>query len=168
MKKYDLMNDVNARGTFLLSKSAIPHLVAARSQGTPAHILTLSPPLNLDPAWFGAHLAYTVAKYAMSMMTIGLAEELRRHAINVNSLWPRTTIATAAVRNLVGGDTLMAMSRTPQIMADAAHLVLTSAPGTLTGQFLIDEDVLTRAGRVDFESYRAGPGTGPLMPDLFL
>ena len=168
MKKYDLMHDVNARGTFLLSKSAIPHLVAARSQGTPAHILTLSPPLNLDPAWFGAHLAYTVAKYAMSMMTIGLAEELRRHAINVNSLWPRTTIATAAVRNLVGGDTLMAMSRTPQIMADAAQLVLTSAPGTLTGQFLIDEDVLTRAGRVDFESYRAGPGTGPLMPDLFL
>ena len=142
--------------------------MAARRQGTPAHILTLSPPLNFYFYLFGSNVFYTVAKYAMSMMTIGLAEELRRHAINVNSLWPRTTIATAAVRNLVGGDTLMAMSRTPQIMADAAQLVLTSAPGTLTGQFLIDEDVLTRAGRVDFEAYRAVPGTAPLMPDLFL
>lgn len=168
MKKYDLMQDINVRGTFLLTTRAIPHLIAARAAGRAAHVLTLSPPLDLDPRWFGGHLAYTMAKYGMSMTTLGFAEELRPHGINVNSLWPRTTIATAAVKNLLGGDAVMAVSRTPEIVADAAHAILTSPPGEMTGRFLIDDDVLAGVGITDLDGYRAAPGDGPLAPDIFL
>lgn len=164
MKQYDLMQDINARGTFLLSKASIPLL--ERSEN--AHVLTLSPPLDLRPRWAGSYLAYTMAKYGMSLVTLGLAEELREAGIAVNSLWPRTTIATAAVRNLLGGDGAMARTRTVEIMADAAHAVLTRDSRTCTGQFLIDDDVLREQGVTDLEGYRTVPGEGPLDPDLFV
>ncbi len=164
MKKYDLMADINARGTFLLSKTAIPHL----ERSDHAHVLTLSPPLDLRPRWAGSYLGYTMAKYGMSLVTLGLAEELREAGIGVNSLWPRTLIATAAVRNLLGGDEALAGSRTPEIVADAAHAVLTRDPRTCTGQFLVDDEVLAEEGVTDLERYRTQPGSGPLEPDLFL
>lgn len=164
MRKYDLMQDINARGTFLLSKTAIPHL----ERSAHAHVLTLSPPLDLRPQWAGTYLAYTMAKYGMSLVTLGLAQELRGAGIAANSLWPRTTIATAAVANLLGGDQALAVSRTPAIMADAAHAVLVRDPRTVTGQFLIDEQVLAEQGVTDLEHYRAVPGGGPLETDLFL
>ncbi len=163
-KKYDLMADVNVRGTFLLSRAAVPHLL----QSTNAHILSLSPPLNLDPRWLGAHTGYTLAKYGMTMATLGLAAEFG--GIAANTLWPRTTIATAAVQNLLGGDRLMAVSRTPQIYADAAWEVLVRPAGERTGQSLIVEDVLEAAGVTDFSGYAAVPGTPEerLFPDIFL
>jgi citronellol/citronellal dehydrogenase len=164
MKRYDLMQDINARGTFLLSKSAIPHL----ERSTHAHVLTLSPPLDLRPKWAGAYLAYTMAKYGMSLVTLGLAEELREAGIAANSLWPRTTIATAAVANLLGGDQALAGSRTPTIMADAAHAVLVRDPRTCTGHFFLDEQVLAQQGVTDLDRYRTVPGGGPLEADLFL
>ena len=164
MKKYDLMQDINARGTFLLSKTAIPHL----ERSAHAHVLTLSPPLDLRPQWAGSYLAYTMAKYGMSLVTLGLAEELRAAGIAANSLWPRTTIATAAVANLLGGDRALASSRTPAIMAEAAHAVLVRDPRTCTGQFLLDEQVLAEQGVTDLDRYRAVPGSGPLETDLFL
>lgn len=126
MKKYDLMQDINCRGSFLLSKLSIPALKESAQAGRNPHILTLSPPLNLDPKWAGQSLGYTIAKYGMSLTTLGLAEELRKYGIGVNSLWPRTTIATAAVKNLLGGDEMVRTSRTPDIYADSAYLVLTS------------------------------------------
>jgi citronellol/citronellal dehydrogenase len=161
VKRFDLIQAVNARGTFLLSRAAIPHL----EQSTNPHILTLSPPLNLDPYWLGAHLAYTLSKYGMSLCTIGLAEELRRRGIAANSLWPRTLIATAAIRNL-GGEDLGERARTPAIMADAAWEVLSRPAATTSGNLFVDEDVLRAAGVTDFDRYRAGsrePET-----DLFL
>ncbi|MGV8846111.1 SDR family oxidoreductase [Tessaracoccus sp.] len=163
-KKYDLMADVNVRGTFLLSRAAVPHLL----QSTNAHILSLSPPLNLDPKWLGAHTGYTLAKYGMTMATLGLAAEFV--GIAANTLWPRTTIATAAVQNLLGGDRLMAVSRTPQIYADAAWEVLVRPAAESSGQSLIVEDVLERAGVTDFSGYAAVPGTPDerLFPDIFL
>ena len=163
-KKYDLMADVNVRGTFLLSRAAVPHLL----QSTNAHILSLSPPLNLDPRWLGAHTGYTLSKYGMTMATLGLAAEFG--GIAANTLWPRTTIATAAVQNLLGGDRLMAVSRTPQIYADAAWEVLVRPAGERTGQSLIVEDVLEAAGVTDFSGYAAVPGTPEerLFPDIFL
>ena len=164
MKKYDLMQDINARGTFLLSKTSIPHL----ERSPHAHVLTLSPPLDLRPTWAGTYLAYTMAKYGMSLVTLGLAEELREVGIAVNSLWPRTTIATAAVANLLGGDQAVARSRMPAVMADAAHAVLLRDPRTCTGRFLLDEQVLAEQGVTDLDRYRAGPGSGPLETDLFL
>jgi citronellol/citronellal dehydrogenase len=164
MKGYDLMQDINARGTFLLSKLAIPHLEASDR----AHILTLSPPIDLRPKWAGSYLAYTMAKYGMSLVTLGLAEELREAGIAANSLWPRTTIATAAVANLLGGDDTVGRSRTPEIMADAAHAVLVRDSRTCTGNFFIDEDVLREEGVTDLERYRVGPGDQPLEADLFL
>jgi citronellol/citronellal dehydrogenase len=164
MKKYDLMQDINARGTFLLSKTAIPHL----ERSDHAHVLTLSPPLDLRPTWAGQYLAYTMAKYGMSLTTLGLAEELRDAGIGVNSLWPRTTIATAAVANLLGGDEALGRTRTPAIVADAAYAVLARDPRTCTGNFFIDEDVLREEGVTDLEGYRAAPGDGALQEDLFL
>ena len=164
MKKYDLMQDINARGTFLLSKAAIPHL----ERSAHAHVLTLSPPLDLRPKWAGAYLAYTMAKYAMSLVTLGLAEELRDVGIAANSLWPRTTIATAAVANLLGGAEALAGSRTPMIMSDAAHAVLVRDPRSCTGNFFIDEDVLAEEGVTDLDRYRTVSGSGPLATDLFL
>lgn len=168
MKKYDLMQDINCRGSFLLSKLSIPSLRESAKAGRNPHILTLSPPLNLNPRWAGGHLAYTIAKYGMSLTTLGLAEELKKDGIGVNSLWPRTTIATAAVQNLLGGDAVVNASRTPDIYADAAYLVLTS-PGTeATGNFYIDDEVLAANGITDLEKYRAGaPGT-ELQLDIFL
>lgn len=164
MKKYDLMQDINCRGSFLLPKTALPALRKSKN----AHVLTLSPPLNLDPKWAGAHLGYTIAKYGMSLTTLGLAEELKGDGIAVNSLWPRTTIATAAVRNLLGGEEMVAASRTPEIMADAAHVVLTQPAKTYTGQFLIDDEVLEAHGVTDLDQYAVGNPAGPFAPDIFL
>lgn len=162
MKKYDLMQDINCRGSFLLAKTALPHLERSSS----AHVLTLSPPINLDPRWAGGQLGYTIAKYGMSLVTLGLAEEWRERGIAANSLWPRTAIATAAVQNLLGGDETMARSRSPQIMADAAHAVLTRDPKECTGQFLIDDEVLAEEGITDLSPY--GGTDGELMLDFFL
>lgn len=168
MKKYDLMQDINCRGSFLLSKLSIPALKESAQAGRNPHILTLSPPLNLDPKWAGASLGYTIAKYGMSLTTLGLAEELRKYGIGVNSLWPRTTIATAAVRNLLGGDDMVSTSRTPDIYADSAYLVLTSPAKDTTGNFFIDDEVLAAHGITDLDKYRVVPGDGPLTTDLFL
>ncbi len=168
MKKYDLMQDINCRGSFLLSKLSIPALRESAKAGRNPHILTLSPPLNLNPRWAGQSLGYTIAKYGMSLTTLGLAEELKPDGIGVNSLWPRTTIATAAVKNLLGGDAMVANSRTPDIYADAAYLVLTS-PGTeTTGNFFIDDDVMRAHGVTDLDKYRVVPGDAELQLDLFL
>lgn len=160
-KKYDLMHSINVRGTFMMSRACLPYLLKADNP----HILTLSPPLNLDPAWFGQHLAYTMSKYGMSMVTLGLAAEFKN--IGVNALWPATTIATAAVQNLLGGDYLMQRSRTPQIVADAAVAILQRPAAECTGNFFIDEDVLRNEGTNDFTHYAVNPGQS-LMKDLFL
>jgi citronellol/citronellal dehydrogenase len=168
MKRYDLMQDINVRGTFLLSKLALPALRASAASGTGAHILTLSPPLNLDPVWAGRHLAYTMAKYGMSLTTLGLAEELRGDGIGVNSLWPATLIDTAAIRAMPGGDALASAGRSPQIVADAAHAVLTGDPRTTTGNFFTDEEVLRAAGVTDFAPYSLGASEDRLVPDIFL
>src|SRR4051794_24891308 len=161
MKRYDLMQDINTRGTFLVSKACLPHL----RQGDNPHVLTLSPPLNLDPKWFGPHVAYTIAKYGMSMCTLGMAEEFRGE-VAFNSLWPRTIIATAAVQNLLGGDAAMARSRRPEIMADAAYAIFTRPARECTGNFFIDEDLLEG---VDLGRYRYGDAAEEdLAPDLFL
>ncbi|QEW04442.1 SDR family oxidoreductase [Microbacterium lushaniae] len=165
-KKYDLMQDVNVRGTFLLSRAAIPMLSDAENP----HILSLSPPLNTTAKWLGAHTGYSLAKFGMTMVTLGMAEEFADRGIAANTLWPRTTIATAAVQNILGGDRIMAASRTPEIYADAAYEVLTAPARERTGQTLIVEDVLAEAGVTDFARYAAVPGTpdGALFPDIFL
>ena len=146
-----------------MSRACIPHLKKAENP----HILTLSPPLNMDPAWFGRYLAYTMSKYGMSMVALGLAEELKPHRIGVNALWPKTTIATAAIQNVVGGDVLMQRSRKPEIVADAVFHILQRPSTECTGNFFIDEDILREKGVTDFESYSVNPGQ-KLMPDLFL
>ncbi|WP_330246682.1 MULTISPECIES: NAD(P)-dependent oxidoreductase [unclassified Streptomyces] len=161
MKRYDLMQDINTRGTFLLSKAAIPHLRAAANP----HILTLSPPLNLAPHWVGRHLGYTLAKYGMSLCTIGLAEELAADGIAANSLWPRTLIDTAAVRNVVGG---ARNARTPQIMADAAYAILTRNARECTGNLYIDDEVLAAEGVTDLSVYAPADFRGELALDIFL
>ncbi|GAA1701111.1 NAD(P)-dependent oxidoreductase [Microbacterium sediminicola] len=165
-KKYDLMQEVNVRGTFMLSRAAIPHL----THSTNPHILSLSPPLNLSPRWLGAHTGYTMAKYGMTMATLGMASEFAGAGIAANTLWPRTTIATAAVQYSLGGDRMMAVSRTPEIYADAAYEVITKPAREYTGQTLIVEDVLEAAGITDFARYAAVPGTpdAALFPDVFL
>src|SRR5215212_7990537 len=149
VKGYDLMQEINVRGTFMVTRACLPHL---KKSGKNPHVLTLSPPLNLDPKWFGAHVAYTIAKYGMSMCTLGMAEEFRGDGIAFNALWPRTIIATAAVQNLLGGDAAMARSRSPEIMADAAHEVFTRPSRECTGNFFIDEDLLEG----DLGRYRYG------------
>jgi citronellol/citronellal dehydrogenase len=163
MKRYDLMQDINCRGTFLLSKTSIPHLEKAENP----HILTLSPPINLDPKWAGANLAYTIAKYGMSLCTLGLAEELRPRGIAANSLWPRTIIATAAVQNLLGGDEAMAKARSPQIYADSAHAILTRPAAECTGNFFIDDEVLAEEGITDLSGYSQADES-ELVADIFL
>jgi citronellol/citronellal dehydrogenase len=163
MKRYDLMQDVNARGTFLLSRLCVPYL---READNP-HVLTLSPPLSLDPKWYGPHLAYTLAKFGMSMCTLGMAVEHADAGIAFNSLWPRTIIATAAVQNLLGGDAAMAQSRKPEIVADAAHHILTRPARTTTGNFFIDDEVLADAGVTDLGAY-AYVADADLQVDLFL
>jgi citronellol/citronellal dehydrogenase len=164
VKGYDLMQEINARGTFVVTRACLPHL---KKSGENPHVLTLSPPLNLDPQWFGAHVAYTISKYNMSMLTLGWAEEFREDGIAFNSLWPRTMIATAAVMNLLGGEEAMAQSRNPEILADAAHAILARGP-ECTGNFFIDEDVLAEEGITDLGRYRADPEGGELAVDLFL
>ena len=161
MKRYDLMQDINARGTYACSQACLPYLIKSDNP----HILTLSPPLNLDPKWFAPHVAYTIAKYGMSMCTLGMAREFASKGVAVNSLWPRTTIATAAVE-VYFPESLQA-SRKPQIMADAAHVILTADSRTTTGNFFIDEDVLRDSGVTDFDRYALNPG-GRLQTDLFL
>ena len=164
LRRFDLMFGINTRGTFLASKLAVPHLRKAKNP----HILMLSPPLDMQPRWFAGHVAYSIAKYGMSLCVLGLAEELKGDGIAVNALWPRTTIATAAIRNILGGDKLMRMSRTPEILADAAHLVFTQPAKSFTGNFLIDDTLLYETGGVrDFDKYRADPSM-PLAPDFFV
>ena len=165
MKRYDLMNGINARGTFMVGKHCIPHL----KKSSNPHILTLSPPLDMKAKWFAPHVAYSMAKYGMSLCTLAWAEEFRKDGIAANSLWPRTTIATAAVR-MLGGDPFLKKSRTAEIMADAAHVILTSKAREFTGNFCIDDIVLWNAGVKDFSKYAAVPGTPDkdLLPDFFL
>jgi citronellol/citronellal dehydrogenase len=163
MKRFDLMHQINARGTFLVSKHAIPHLEKA---GNP-HILMLSPPLDMAEKWFAPHLAYTMAKFGMSLCVLGLAGELRAKGIAVNALWPRTTIATAAIQNLLGGDALMRASRKPEIMADAAHALFEKPSRAFTGRFLIDDSFLAEQGVTDFSKYRVTADV-PLAPDFFV
>jgi len=163
MKRYDLMQDINARGTFLVSKSCIPHLKKADNP----HVLTLSPPLSLEPRWAKGHVAYTMAKYGMSLCTLGMAEEFREDGIAFNSLWPRTLVATAAVRNLLGGEAAMSRSRKPEIMADSAHAILTRPSRETTGNFFLAEDVLLEEGVSDFDAYAAAPGAEPQV-DLYV
>ncbi len=161
MKRFDLMHQINTRGTFLVSQACLPHLLKAQNP----HILNLSPPLSMKAKWFAPHVAYTMAKYGMSMCVLGMAEEFKGK-VAVNALWPKTMIATAAVQNLLGGDESMKVSRKPEIMGDAAHAILVKGTD-YTGQFLIDEDVLRAEGVTDFDPYAFVPG-GPLMTDLFL
>jgi citronellol/citronellal dehydrogenase len=162
MKRYDLMQDINTRGTFVLTKACLPYL----KQAANPHVLTLSPPLNLSPAWFGRSLAYTIAKYGMSMCTLGFAEEFKPFGVAANSLWPRTTIATAAIRNLLGGEEAMRRSRDPRIVADAAHAILTRPSRECTGRFFIDDEVLAEEGITDLSTY--GGVESELQSDLFL
>jgi citronellol/citronellal dehydrogenase len=164
MKRFDLMMGINTRGTFLVSKACLPHLKRSANP----HILMMSPPLDMHPKWFGGHVAYTIAKYGMSLCVLGMAEEFKKDGVAVNALWPRTTIATAAIKNVLGGDKLMRMSRTADILADAAHLVFAQPAKTFTGNFLIDDTFLHDAGGVtDFEGYRVDKAM-PLAPDFFV
>ena len=163
-KRYDLMQSINARGTFLAIRACIPHL----KQSDNGHILSLSPPINLEPQWLKAHAAYTLSKYGMTLLTLAAAEELRDAGVAANTLWPRTIIATAAVQNLLGGDEAMARARSPEIYADSAYAILVKPAREYTGQTLIDDEVLAAAGVTDLESYRAGPGDGELIGDLFV
>ncbi len=165
MKRYDLMNGINARGTYMVGRACIPYL---KKSANP-HILTLSPPLDMKAKWFGPNLAYAMAKFGMSLCTLGWSEEFRKDGIAANSLWPRTTIATAAVR-MLGGDSFLQKSRTPEIMADAAHAILCKPSREYTGKFCIDDLVLHADGMRDFSNYAAVPGTrdSDMLPDFFL
>jgi citronellol/citronellal dehydrogenase len=162
MKRYDLMQDINTRGTFLVSKACVPHL----KNGSNPHILTLSPPLDMNPKWFRNHLGYTIAKYGMSMCVLGMADEFRDDGIAVNALWPRTMIATAADQNLLGGEEALKRSRRPEIVADAAHAILTRPSREATGNFYVDDEVLAEEGVEDLSKYAYGDGE--LQLDLFL
>jgi citronellol/citronellal dehydrogenase len=164
LKRYDLMQDINTRGTFSVSRACIPHL----KQASNPHVLTLSPPLDLQPKWFKDHVGYTISKYGMSMCTLGMAEEFRDDGIAFNSLWPRTIIATAAVQNLLGGDAAMKSSRKPEIVADAAHAILTRPSRESTGNFFLAEDVLAEEGITDLSAYSYSDGDSELIPDLFV
>ena len=167
MKRFDLMFGVNVRGTFLCSQVCLPHLKLSASACRNPHILPLSPPLNLDPKWFRDHVAYTMAKYGMSLCVLGMAEEFRNDGIGVNALWPRTVIATAALAMIPGAREQLDRTRQPSIMADAAHAILTRDARTTTGNFFLDDEVLRDAGVTDFDRYAVKPGM-PLLPDLFL
>ncbi|HQR11611.1 MAG TPA: NAD(P)-dependent oxidoreductase [Casimicrobiaceae bacterium] len=167
MKRFDLMFGVNVRGTFLCSQACLPHLKASAAAGRNPHILTLSPPLDMDPRWFRDHVAYTMAKYGMSMCVLGMAGEFRGDGIAVNALWPRTVIATAALAMLPWVSEQLDRTRKPSIMADAAHAILTREACKTSGNFFMDDDVLRAAGVTDFDVYAVKPGT-PLLPDLFI
>jgi citronellol/citronellal dehydrogenase len=163
LKRFDLMHGINTRGTFACSQACLPHLLRSSNP----HILNNSPPLNMEARWFAPHVAYTMAKYGMSMCVLGMAEELREAGVAVNALWPRTVIATAAVQNLLGGEEALRGCRLPEIMADAAHAILTRQSRSFTGHFCIDEEVLRSEGVTDFARYQAVPGA-ELMPDYFI
>ena len=163
MKRFDLMHGVNTRGTFACSQACLPHLKRASNP----HILNLSPPLNMEARWFAPHVAYTMAKFGMSMCVLGMAEELRGDGVAVNALWPATVIATAAVQNLLGGDEVVRRSRKPEIVADAAYAILTKPSREFTGRFCIDEEVLREEGVEDFSVYAVEPGM-ELIPDFFV
>ena len=166
MKRYDLMHQINTRGTFLVSKACIPHLLKAENP----HVLNLSPPLNMEERWFAPHVAYTMAKFGMSMCVLGMSGEFKKQGIAFNALWPRTAIATAAVQNLLGGDDSMRRCRKPEIMADAAHLIFSQNSRDCTGNFFIDDEVLGRLGGItDFSQYRyMDIPDSELMPDFFV
>ncbi len=163
MKRFDLMQQVNARGSYMTTKLAVPYLAKAANP----HVLMLAPPLDMKEKWFASHTAYSMAKFGMSLAVLGLAGELRPSGIAVNALWPRTTIATAAVNNLLGGENLMRASRKPDIMADAAHAIFLTPSRELNGRFLIDDVFLSENGVTDFDVYRVEP-TSPLAPDFFV
>jgi citronellol/citronellal dehydrogenase len=163
MKRYDLMQAVNARGTYLCSKTCLAHLLKA----TNPHVLNIAPPLNMAARWFRDHVAYTMSKYGMSMCVLGMAEEFREQGVAVNALWPKTAIATAAVKNLLGGDAAIRRCRKPEIMADAAHAILVRDCRTCTGNFFVDEQVLRDEGTTDFDAYAVSPGE-ELLPDFFV
>ena len=164
MKRYDLMNQVNARGTFLCSKLALPYLLKSANP----HILNLAPPLDLDPKWFSGHVAYTMAKFGMSLCTLGMSAEFREQGVAVNSLWPLTAIDTAAVRFALGGDAMARVCRTPDIIADAAYSILCRPSRECTGNFFIDEEVLRADGVTDFAAYAPHAGDSPLAGDFFV
>ena len=163
MKRYDLMHHINTRGTYACSQACLPHLLKAENP----HILNLSPPLNMEEKWFAPHVAYTMAKFGMSMCVLGMAGEFRSRGVAVNALWPRTVIATAAVQNLLGGDDTIKGSRTPEIMADAAHVILTRPSRECTGNFFVDDEVLASVGKTNLDEYAVSPGH-PLFPDFFV
>jgi len=167
MKRFDLMFGVNVRGTYLCSQACLPHLKQSAGRNRNPHILTLSPPLNLDPKWFRDHVAYTMAKYGMSLCVLGMADEFRDDGIAVNALWPRTVIATAALAMIPGAREQLDRTRRPEIMADAAHAILTRDARATTGNFFIDDEVLRESGVTDFDVYAVKPGMS-LLPDLFL
>ena len=163
MKRFDLMHQINTRGTFVCSQAAVPHL---RKASNP-HILNISPPLNMEERWFAPHVAYTMAKFGMSMCVLGMAGEYKSAGIAFNALWPRTTIATAAIKNLLGGEQMMRGSRKPEIMGDAAHAIFLKPAAEFTGKFLIDDDVLKAEGKTDLSEYAVDP-TAQLLPDFFV
>lgn len=163
MKRFDLMHQVNTRGTFLVSKTCIPYLKKAENP----HVLNLSPPLNMDAKWFAPHVAYTMAKFGMSLCVLGMAEEYKKAGIAFNALWPRTAIATAAVKNILGGDAAIRGSRKPEIMADAAHAILTRSARECTGNFFVDDEVMASVGITDLKSYAVDP-EATLIPDFFV
>mgnify|MGYP003310799625 FL=1 len=163
MKRFDLMHQINTRGTYLVSKVCLPHLQKSDNP----HILNLSPPLDMDPKWFGPHVAYTIAKFGMSMCVLGMAEEFKDEGIAVNALWPRTAIATAAIKNALGGDAIMNISRSPEIMGDAAYVILTKNSREFTGNFCIDDNLLAENGVEDFSQYAEVPFE-QLAPDFFV
>jgi citronellol/citronellal dehydrogenase len=163
MKRYDLMHSINTRGTFVCSKHCIPHLKKASNP----HVLNLSPPLNMETRWFAPHVAYTMAKFGMSMCVLGMAGEYKSAGIAFNALWPRSTIATAAIQNLLGGPAAMKGSRKPSIMGDAAHVIFNRPSRECTGNFFIDDDVLRSAGKTDLSEYAVDP-TAQLLPDFFV
>ncbi len=171
-KRFDLMYQINTRAVMVCSQAALPYLKnsssAAGKQSSGGHILNLSPPLNLDAKWFAQHGPYTVTKYGMSMLTLGMSEEFKKYGISVNSLWPKTMIATAAIEFELGSRDAFKRARTPAIMADAAHAILASQGRSITGRLLIDEDILREQGISDFEQYRFDPAGGSLIPDLFV
>jgi len=163
MKRYDLMHGINTRGTFLCSKLCIPHLKKAQN----AHVLNISPPLNMETRWFAPNVAYTMAKFGMSMCVLGMAGEYKQAGIAFNALWPRSTIATAAIKNLLGGDAAIRGSRKPEIMGDAAYVIFNRPSREYTGQFFIDDEVLASAGKTDLSEYAVDP-SAPLLPDFFI
>ena len=163
MKRYDLMHQINSRGTFLVSKACLPHLLKSDNP----HILNLSPPLDMNPKWLGPHVAYTMAKYGMSLCVLGMAEEFKEQGVAVNALWPRTAIATAAIKNALGGESVMSISRFPEIMGDAAYTILTKPSKDFTGNFCIDDTVLAENGVTDFSVYAEVP-FDQLAPDFFV